>query len=375
MFLSSLDAARRHVHLRWLGRRPAQRCRPNTATLAATGTALLALLALSGCGTTFPPPTPPATNATLINGGTDGLLIPLHTERADGDHARLGLPIQLDGTPRYVVLDTGTQGVRVLRSALPGSDYASAGGVTSLAFANGSEVLGPAVTIPLSVAGTKPVPIVAQAVETVRCRSGARGCVAIDGYTAEFGWAFSGIAGVGAELPGDNCCTQPLRALPSNIGQRYLVRSNVAKPFIVLSPSSAITKNYTMVPMAASKDGASQWPTGCARIGDKMTFCAPLVFATGNSGMIRIEMDKAPDWTGDDEAGKVLNQGNYQTAIGAGSWTHRYENAQVTIVKAKPGANRIVVGLMAMQNIDVLFDFSRGQLGLYAANPSESFAP
>jgi hypothetical protein len=363
MFLSSLDAVRRHLRLR----RHAHRF--NALTLIASA-------AVSSCGTTFAPPTPPAVNATLINGGKDGLLIPLHVERADEDHARLGLPVQLDGVPRYVALDTGTQGVRVLRSALPGSGYASAGGATSLALANGVEVLGSLVTVPFGVAGAKAAPVVAQAVDTVRCRTGARGCVAIDGYTGEFGWAFSGIAGVGADLPGESCCTQPLRALAGNIGQRYLVRSNVAKPFLVLSPSGDLTKDFTMVPMAKSADGtSSQWPTGCVRVGDKMTFCAPLVFATGTSGMIRIEMDKAPNWTGDDDIGKVLKQGNYDAAIGAGSWTHRYENAQVTIVKAKPGANRIVIGLMAMQNIDVLFDFPRGQLGLHAANASENFAP
>ncbi|NYH14624.1 hypothetical protein GGD41_001852 [Paraburkholderia bryophila] len=82
---------------------------------------------LSGCSTTFPTPTPPASTAALINGGADGLLIPLHVERADEDHARLGLPVQLDGKPLYVALDTGTQGVRVLKSALPGADYPNAG--------------------------------------------------------------------------------------------------------------------------------------------------------------------------------------------------------------------------------------------------------
>jgi len=90
--------------------------------------------------------------------------------------------------------------------------------------------------------------------------------------------------------------------------------------------------------------------------------------------MIRVEMDKAPNWTGDDEAGKVLNQGNYNAAVGTGKWVHRYEGAQVTIVKAKPGADRIVIGLMGMQNIDVLFDFPHGQMGLRAANGVEQFA-
>ncbi|CAB3776846.1 hypothetical protein LMG28614_00296 [Paraburkholderia ultramafica] len=374
MSLSSPNAARRHVRPQWRGRLHAHW--RHLRDLAAV--ALLAggvLVALNGCSATFPIPTPPAASAALINGGNDGLLIPLHVERADEDHARLGLPVQLDGKPLYVALDTGTQGVRILKSTLPGSNYTRAGDVTSLSFANGAQVVGAAVTLPFSVAGTKPVPIAAQAVDVVRCLPSAKRCVAIDGYTGEFGWAFSGIAGVGADLRSDGCCTQPLRALPGNIGQRYLVHSNFAKPYLVLSPSSALTKDYTMLPMAASKDGATQWPKGCVRVADKMTFCAPLVFATGSSGMIRIETDKAPNWTGDDEVGKVLNQGNYEAAIGVGSWAHRYESAQVTIVKAQPDTNRIVVGLMAMQNIDVLFDFPRGQLGLYAAKASESFAP
>ncbi|MFP3568072.1 hypothetical protein [Paraburkholderia sp. SIMBA_030] len=370
MFLSSPDATHRsfrhfHHHFR--------HC--TAAALAAT----VASVALTGCSTTFPTPTPPASTAALINGGNDGLLIPLHVERADEDHARLGLPVQLDGKPVYVALDTGTQGVRVLKSVLPGSNYASAGGVSSLPLANGAEVLGAALKLPLSIAGTTPVQVTAQAVETVRCQPTARRCVAMDGYTGEFGWAFSGIfgvgAGAGAAQPNDGSYTQPLRALPGNIGQRYLVHSNFAKSYMVLSPSSTITKDYTMVPMTVSKDGTAQWPRGCVNVGNKMTFCAPLVFATGSTGMIRIETDKAPNWTGDDEEGKVLNRGNYEVAIGTGPWVHRYESAQVAIVKAKPHSNRIVVGLMGMQNIDVLFDFPRGQLGLYAAKVSERFAP
>ncbi|MFM0659101.1 hypothetical protein [Paraburkholderia sediminicola] len=363
MFLSSLDAARRQYghHLR----------RSAVVALVATGT----LAALTGCSTTFPTPTPPAANAALINGGNDGLLIPLHVERADEDHARLGLPVQLDGKSVYMALDTGTQGARILKSVLPGSNYASAGGVTSLSFANGVEILGAGVKVPFSLAGTTPTPIAAQAVDVVRCLPNARKCVGMDGYTGEFGWAFSGIVGVGAAQPDDNSYTQPLRALPGNIGQRYLVHSNFAKPYMVLSPSSAITKDYTMVPMTVSKDGTAQWPRGCVNVGGKMTFCAPLVFATGSTGMIRIEMDTAPNWTGDGDIGNVLEQGNYETAIGTGPWVHRYEKAQVTIVKAKPDANRIVVGLMAMQNIDVLFDFPRAQFGLHAANENERFAP
>jgi hypothetical protein len=365
MFLSSLDAARRRFR---------HGVRHSTAAaLVATG----ALVALTGCSTTFPTPTPPALNAALINGGNDGLLIPLHVERADEDHARLGLPVQLDGKSVYMALDTGTQGTRVLKSVLPGSDYASAGGVTSLSFANGVEILGSAVKVPFSLASATPTPIVAQAVDVVRCLPNARRCVGMDGYTGEFGWAFSGIFGVGAGAtqPDDNIYTQPLRALPGNIGQRYLVHSNFAKPYMVLSPSSAITKDFTMVPMTMSKDGTAQWPRGCVNVGNKMTFCAPLVFATGSTGMIRIETDKAPNWTGDGDVGNVLEQGNYEAAIGTGPWVHRYEAAQVTIVKVRPDANRIVVGLMAMQNIDILFDFPRGQFGLHAAKESERFAP
>jgi hypothetical protein len=127
--------------------------------------------------------------------------------------------------------------------------------------------------------------------------------------------------------------------------------------------------------MTVSKDGTKQWPRGCINVGDKMTFCAPLVFATATTGMIRIETDTAPNWTGDDSVGKVLIQGNYNAAVGSGNWVHRYDDAQVTIVKAQPGANRIVIGLMGMQNIDVLFDFPRAQLGLYASRAVEKLTP
>jgi hypothetical protein len=106
-----------------------------------------------------------------------------------------------------------------------------------------------------------------------------------------------------------------------------------------------------------------------------MRFCAPVVFATGSTEMIRVETDKAPNWTGDGEENEVLVQGNYDVALGVGSWVHRYESAQVTVAKTKPGANRIVVGLTAMQNLDVLLDFQHGQLGLHAAKASETLAP
>jgi hypothetical protein len=320
-------------------------------------------------------PTPPTPAATLINGGNDGVLIPLKVERADEGHARLGLPVQLDGKAVYLAFDTGTQGVRVLSKVLPGTNYPAAGATTSLTFANGAQVSGPSVKLPFSVIGTKPVDATVQSVDDVRCQRTQRRCLAMDGYTGEFGWAFSGIFGAGVAQPDDDCCTQPLRALPGNIGQRYLVRSNFAKPFVILSPSSALTQNFTMVPMTAAQGGGSQWPVGCVQVSNKMRFCAPVVFATGSTGMIRVETDKAPNWTDDGDENAVLAQGNYDVALGVGSWGHRYEGAQVTIAKAKPGANRIVVGLMAMQNLDVLLDFQHSQLGLRAAQASETFAP
>ncbi|WP_144148513.1 hypothetical protein [Paraburkholderia sp. BCC1884] len=362
MFLSVSNVARRPTRPNW--------CRLAAATLLAT----VACAALSGCGITFPVPTPPPATAALVNGGNDGLLIPLHVERADHDHARLGLPVQLDGKPLYFALDTGTQGIRVVKSALPDTSYPNVGPVSSLPLANGAQVSGATAKLPASIAGLKPVQVDAQVVDSVSCQPFAKHCVGMDGFTAEFGWAFSGLFGIGAAQPDDSCCTQPLRAISGNVGQRYAVHANFAKPYLLLSPSNALIKDYTRVPMTRLNDGTMQWPRGCVNVDDKMTFCAPLVFATASSDMIRIEMDKAPNWTGDDEVGTVLKQGNYNVAIGSGKWLHRYDSAQVTIVKTKPGANRIVIGLVGMQNIDVLFDFPRGELGLRAAREIENFA-
>jgi len=153
----------------------------------------------------------PAPAATLINGGNDGVLIPLHVERADQGHARLGLPVQLDGKAVYMAPDTGTQGVRVLSKVPPGANYPVAGAVTSLTFANGAVVLGPSVKLPSSVIGTRPVDVAVQTVNDVRCQRNQRKCLAMDGYTGEFGFALTGIVGAGAAQPNDDCCTEPLR--------------------------------------------------------------------------------------------------------------------------------------------------------------------
>jgi hypothetical protein len=117
---------------------------------AFTAAALVGAASLSGCGVTFPVPAPPAPAATLINGGNDGVLIPLHVERADEGHARLGVPVLLDGKAVYMAFDTGTQGVRVLSSVLPGVNYPVTGPATSLSFANGAVVSGPSVKLPLA---------------------------------------------------------------------------------------------------------------------------------------------------------------------------------------------------------------------------------
>jgi hypothetical protein len=333
---------------------------------------LVAALALSGCSTSISTPTPPEPTASLINDGRDGLLIPLHVERSDLGNSRLGMPVQVDGKPVYVMVDSGTTGLRVLASILPRPGYPAVGAKSTLSFATGAQVSGPAVKLPVSVLGMKPVELTAQAVDDVRCMPGAKRCIANDGYTGEFGWAFSGIFGIGADWPDDTCCTPPLRALTEGIGQRYLLHAGLARPYLVLSPSDALTRDFTRHPLARAQDGALQWPAGCVQVADKLSFCAPVVLATGSPGMIRIETDKAPNWLADDDENKVLTQGNYNVAVGVGKWVHRFADAQVTIVKTKPGANRIVLGLMALQHIDVLFDFAHGQLGLRAARDSET---
>jgi len=336
------------------------------------GAAALCAWLYAGCSTPISTPVPPEPSAALINQGRDGMVVPLHVERSDLGHARLGVPAQVDGKAVYLMFDTGTRGLRVLDSVLPRSGYPAAGDRTSLHFATGAQASGAVVTLPFSVAGTKPVELAAQAVDNVSCMAGAKRCVATDGYTGEFGWAFSGILGAAADAPGDSCCTQPLRALPARIGERYIVHADLQRPYFVLSPSNAVAKGFTMLPLVAQADRTLQWPTGCVQVADKMRFCAPVVFATGGMGMVRIETDKAPDWVGDADTHQVLTQGNYDVLLGVGPWRHRFDGAQVVIAKSQPGANRIVIGLMALQNIDLLFDFTNAQLGVRAARDVET---
>ncbi|WJF92090.1 hypothetical protein QS306_15120 [Paraburkholderia bonniea] len=340
---------------------------------AASAPALVCALLLGGCAIKIQTPVAPPTKATLINDGKDGLLIPLHVERADQDHARLGLPVQLDGKPVYLALDTGTQGVRVLSSALPKSSYPGTGPTTTLNIANGAMVSGPTATLPFSLFDNQPINITAQTVNQVRCQPTAKRCFAQDGFTGEFGWAFSGLLGVGAQASDDACCSAPLPSLPAQLGQRYLVHPNFSQPYLLLSPSTELSNRFTMTPFVRATSGAAQWPGGCVQISDKMNFCAPVVFATGGTEMIRIETDITPNWVDDDEVGKTLTQGNYDVALGVGTWRHRFNGAQVTVVKVPKGGNRIVIGLAALQNIDLLFDFKNNQLGLWAKKDVEDF--
>jgi hypothetical protein len=331
-------------------------------------------VALCSCSTPIETPVAPPPSASLLNGGQDGVLIALNVERSDQGQSRLGLPVQIDGKPVYMMLDTGTQGVRVLSSVLPRRDYPAVASRTSMVFANDAQVSGPLVKLPVGFVGAKPFDVTAQSVDDVRCQAGARRCIAMDGYTGEFGWAFSGLFGVGAEQPDDTCCTQPLRALPGNIGLRYIVHANLARPYLLLTPSKVLSSEFTMFPMGAGSDGVRKWPAGCVQVADQMSTCAPVVFSTGGMGMIRIETDTVPNWLDDDSEGKVLKNGNFNTALGIGSWVHRFDGAQVTIAKAARGRSRIVIGLMAMQNIDVLFDFANGQIGLRAKKPTEALS-
>jgi hypothetical protein len=160
---------------------------------------VLALAAsLSACSTPISTPVPPATKASLINEGRDGLLVLLSAERSDTrGRASIGLPVQMDGKAVYLMLDTGTTGVRVLSKVLPRSSYPVAGMRTSYTFATDAQVSGATVTVPFSIAGTKPVDLAVQAVDEVSCLKINKRCVAQDGYTGEFGWAFSGILGIG----------------------------------------------------------------------------------------------------------------------------------------------------------------------------------
>ena len=222
--------------------------------------------------------------------------LPLAPARAERVRPYLDLPItqsvNRDGIIRYAVwitvgdrsvqamIDTGSTGLRVLPSVLPG-DFP--GVQTDITFAAGIRMEGLAVTAPIeigSLRGSAPVEIV----DRVSCAKDRPDCVAarfdrnsylIGGEYASEG--YSAILGIGLPFHGTDI-GNPLQALGAT---RWIV--DLPRPFaaadghLILEPDASARAGFTMLDRDGSADAA-----GCIEGGPLTAAkCGTVLFDTG----------------------------------------------------------------------------------------------
>jgi hypothetical protein len=289
--------------------------------------------------------------------GAGTLVVPLHVERGPYGDGRLGIDVTVGARTVRVLLDTGSAGLRLLSSAVPDGSArrlrASASGV----YGSGLVLRGQEARARFAVGDSNAAEdAIIELVDGFECAQERPNCQAANGGTPEmFGLLFPGILGIGyVDPPGNRCCPNPLEALTA-YGRRYIVHAQVSAPTLTLGPDPASLAAFTMIDVPHGV-----LPRGCLRVsgiafGD---VCGEVLFDTGTPQLVVTT-------TGIASAGP-LPSGTTAT-LTVGTWSHAYAIGPATGLRLnlrRGDTNRIIVGLAALQSVDVYYDLFARRIGL-----------
>ena len=285
------------------------------------------------------------------------IVIPMHVVRGVFGEPRLGIDVTIGGTPVNLLFDTGSPGLRVLASAVPSNAARRTGMPAGGGYGTGLILQGEEGTATLAIGDAhtgRDAPI--ELVNGFSCAAQRPECPAANGGTPEmFGRLFPGILGASnVEPPLGRCCRNPLSTFEGGIGLTYIVHSNLEAPTLTLSPDATERIAFTMIDvrlMAAP-------PNGCFAISDAKV-CGDVLFDTGSPQLVVTTNGALPNGP--------IARGTRMT-LSMGSWSHEYTlgagSPPLRLVVQRGVTNRIVVGLAALQNIDILYDLEAGRMGL-----------
>jgi len=288
------------------------------------------------------------------------IVVPLHVVSGAVGDDRLGIDVTIGGTTVRVLFDTGSAGLRILATAVPANAVRRTGRAAAGSFANGLILRGGEATATLAIgavrsAGEQPIELV----DGYSCGFLSPFCPSIGGGAPEmFGGLFPGILGVRNRVPVDGvCCANPMPGLANAVGERFTVHANLESPTLTLDPDPAwVDAAFTLLDVPA---GTS--PRGCIRVdvAPKHEVCGEVVFDTGAPQVT------ATTTTDNAEFFRLGSATNVTLTVG--TWSHVFpiggpEHLRVTVIPA--GADRIVVGLTALQHVDVYYDLAGGRIGL-----------
>jgi hypothetical protein len=298
-----------------------------------------------------------AAQPATAGSGAGTLVVPLHVERGPYGDPRLGIDVNVGPRTVRVLFDTGSPGLRILASALPADAARRTGQHAAGGYGSGLVLRGEEATARFAVGDSnaaEQTPI--ELVDGYSCADERPNCPAANGGTPEmFGKLFPGILGASnVDPPRGRCCANPLGALIA-YGKRYIVHADFTAPTLTLGPDAAALAPFTMIDVARGT-----LPRGCLRVSSVALgeVCGEVLFDTGTPQFVVTT-------TG------IAAQGPFASGttatLSVGTWSHAFEIGPRTplhLLMRRGDANRIIVGLAALQSVDVYFDLFAGRLGL-----------
>ncbi len=286
------------------------------------------------------------------------VVVPLHVNRGPMGDPRLGIDVTVGEKTVQVLADTGSRGLRVLASAVPAGSVHRTGRAAAGGYASGIVLHGEAATAPLALGAARAPAADIELVDGISCADGRPDCPAANGSKPEmFGVLFPGILGLGSiDPPRGQCCSNPLPALAGGVGRTYVVRANFGAPELVLNPDAATVRAFTLLDVSRGT-----LPRGCVRVSASPNeVCGEVLFDTGTPQLVVTT-------TGIAAAGPYP-PGTTAT-LTVGGWSHAFAVGPGTPLRLnlrRGDTNRIVVGLAALQSVDVYYDLAGGRMGLLA---------
>ena len=258
---------------------------------AAVAISALSSLMIVGCGSA--PSAAPASDGALA-----GRSIPLSVKTIDqGSTTRMMVQVSIGGGPAIpVMLDTGSQGLRVFADAVGSQGITPTQTNTSETFATGVRLNGVVATAPLVVGGLPtagPIPIMV--IQGVDCDPSVSFCQpqwASEAVVMADNFGAQGILGIG-RMYGHNGVFSPILQLEGGVPSSYSVHlSDSGNGQIVFGqpPTSPLATWSTPpdgVPQQAN--GINAWNdtavAACWSIGGTPATCVPTAFDTGSPAM------------------------------------------------------------------------------------------
>lgn len=209
---------------------------------------------------------------------------------------RYSVRLTIDGQPVEAQLDTGSTGLRVLKTGLTGPAASARGTGVSYFYGSGVQLVGKKVPAAVGLAGLPAMPVPIERVETVGCTERKPECPAASLSVTDYRIGGNGIAGqgfvaiIGTGLHGDSV-PNPLVALGVRRWIVDLPREGEAEGRLVLNPRTDEVARYRQFAVL----GDSNQLSAClVRTDTAKRICGPAMVDTGASGL-RVQGGKADE--------------------------------------------------------------------------------